>query len=93
MDEDRREEIEDFARDGQAVHSMVNSNGWKNVVRPALERKQDALFKDFTIAKTYEDFVRIQQAVNASVDLLSFIEVTLNEGKEALKELSIAEHP
>jgi hypothetical protein len=72
---------------------MVNTKGWKEVVKPALERKQDALFRDFTVAKTYEEFVRIQGAVNASVDLLSFIEVTLNEGKEALKELKIAEHP
>jgi hypothetical protein len=93
MDDDQREEIEDIAKDGQAVHSMVNSNGWQKVVRPAIEKRHDALFRDFTTAKTYEDFVRIQQAVNASVDLMSLIEVTLNEGKEALTELRIAEHP
>lgn len=93
MDDEQREEMEWTVASGQAVHSMVNSKGWREVVKPVLEQRQDALFKRFTTAKTYEDFVEIQQAVNASTDLISFIEVTLMEGKEALKELRTAEHP
>ena len=90
---DEREEMELVAKDGQAVHTMVNGSGWQNVVKPAIEQRQDALFSEFTKAQTYEDFVRIQQAVNASVNLLSFIEVTLSEGKVALEEMRDAEHP
>jgi hypothetical protein len=90
---EERDAVESIARDGQAVHTMVNTNGWKEVVRPALDRRKVALMSDFQNAKVYEEFVAVQQAVNAIDSLINFIESTLIEGKEALIELRDAEHP
>lgn len=76
-----------IAKDGQVVNTMIHSDGWLKVVKPALINRELSLMKDFANAKTYEEFVKIQQAVNAIRNLLSFIEVTLIEGKKALEEL------
>ncbi len=80
-------ELQNSAQDGNAVHAMVNSKGWTKVVRPALEARAQYLVSEFSNATEYEQFVRIQQSINAINGVLSFIEVTLVQGKEALQEL------
>lgn len=72
--------------DCNAVKSMINSRGWMQVVRPALEARMNAFSFEFSSATKLEDFIRIQQSINALSGLLSFIEVKLSEGNEALKE-------
>ena len=88
-DEENEERLitESIARDSQAVHSTVNSRGWKEVIQPALDNRFKALIGDFCNATTYEEFVRIQQSMNAIKSLLEFVEVTLIEGKAALEKL------
>ncbi len=86
MSEDR-EAIVSAVKDGQAVHTTLNSNGWQKVIRPALEMRKAALMGEFSMATTYEDFVRIQQSINAIDALTNFIECKLIEGKNALEEL------
>lgn len=81
------EERESVAREGKKVHATVNSKGWKEVIAPALLARDEALVGEFLNATTYEEFVRVQQSINALRGLLTFIEVTLIEGKEALVEL------
>ncbi len=73
--------------DAQAVSSTVSSKGWQTIIRPALDEKMKALVMSFGDAVTYEEFVRIQQAMNAISGLLSFIEVKLIEGDKAFDEL------
>jgi len=84
---EERDVIELTAKDGQAVNTMIHSKGWDKVVRPALLDRELSLIKDFLDAETYEEFVRIQQAICAIRNLLSFISGTLIEGEKALKEI------
>lgn len=87
MEDDEREGLESIAKQGQMLHTTINTNGWKEVIKPALVDRQVALVEEFLSAKTYEEFVRIQQAINGIKSVLSFVEVTLMEGKSALGEL------
>ena len=87
MEDDEREGLDSVARQGQMLHTTINTNGWKDVIKPALVARQVALVEEFLSATTYEEFVRIQQAINGIKSLLSFVEVTLIEGKSALEEL------
>ena len=81
------EETASVLEDAQAIHTTINSNGWKKVIKPALENRAASLVGEFTNASTYEEFVRIQQAMNAINSLVSYIEVKLVEGKTALEEI------
>ena len=85
--DDVRAAIEVDAMDGNAVHSTVNSKGWVKVIKPALENRMIALVNDFANASVYEEFVRVQQAINAIKGLISFIEIKLVDGKSALEEI------
>ena len=85
---------ESVAKEGQMVHATVNSKGWQKVIAPALANRKKALLAEFSNAAKYEEFVRIQQSVNAIDSVTDFIEVKLMEGREALKDLrKDAEHP
>lgn len=87
MEDDEREGLDYAVKQGQQIHTTVNTSGWTDVIKPALVDRQVALVEEFLSAKTYEEFVRIQQAINGIKSMLSFVEVVLVEGKEALKEL------
>ena len=89
MGERMNEETASVIADAQAIHTTINSNGWKNVIHPTLENRAKALLGEFQGASTYEEFVRIQQAMNAINGLLSYIEVKLIEGKTALEEMKL----
>lgn len=82
-----REIKEMTAKDGSAVNTMINSRGWTQVVRPALVERIKFLHAEFSNATEYEQFVRIQQSINAINSILDFIEITLAEGKDAIREL------
>jgi hypothetical protein len=82
-----RESLELSAKDASAVHTTINSRGWTQVIAPALEERKKALMHEFSGAEKFEDFIRIQQMINALDGLTNFIENKLIEGKEALAEL------
>ena len=86
MDDERREDLELVAKDGQAVHSTINSVGWKKIIEPALVARKEQLMEQLCICEVV-DFVKIQQSVNAIDSLMMFINHTLLEGKGALEEL------
>ena len=87
MENEEIGELEITAKEGNDVNTTIHTKGWVNVIRPALIAKQQALIHEFAGAKTYEDFVTIQQGLNALQGVLDFIEVKLIEGKVALDEL------
>lgn len=87
MNDEQSESLEESVRDGAMLHTMVTGNGWSKVARPALTSRREALLSEFLNVATFEDMLRIQQAVNAIDGLLSFIEIKLIEGKSALEEL------
>lgn len=84
---EERATSEILVEDGQKVSAMVHGKGWMEVVKPALLNRELSLMGEFSNATTYEEFVRIQQAVSAIRNLLAFIEVTLAQGKSALEDL------
>jgi len=84
---DDRVVLESSAKDASAIHSTVNSRGWLEVIDPALKVRREAFSHEILAATTYEEFVRIQQAINAIDSLVDFIENKLIEGKTALEEL------
>jgi hypothetical protein len=83
---ERRKMGKEELEDAQKVNEMINGEGWLEVVKPALINRELNLIKDFSSATTFEQFVTIQQAINAIRNLLSFIEVTLAEGKKSFEE-------
>jgi len=87
MDDEDRGILEANLKDSNAVRTMLESKGWNGVIRPGLIERKLQLVDNFKVARTYEDFVCIQQAINAIDNLLALIEVTLAEGKRALEEL------
>ena len=87
MNDEDRGNLQAAAQDCSAIETTINSRGWREVIKPALENRMVALVNDFSAAKTYEEFVCIQQAINAIKGLMDFIEVKLVQGREACKEL------
>ena len=79
--------LESMAKEAQQVHATINSKGWTDIIRPALQRREAALIRDFADADNYETMIRVQQAMNAIRALVDYIEIKLIEGKEALSEL------
>jgi len=73
--------------EAESLRTLVNSNGWKNVVVPALEERRESLHQEFLEAKEPLDFVRIQQAINAIENLLAFIPNMIEDGGKAAEEL------
>ncbi len=84
---DEKEELELALMDANKVDETVKTEGWTKVIKPALETRKAASIVAFGEAVTYEEFVRIQQSINAFDGLINFIEDKLTEGKNALKEL------
>ena len=87
MNDEERDELDAVFKDGQKVNTTVNTPGWTDVICPRLKERQETLVKEFLNATTFEDFVRIQQAINALNSLMDFVEVVLIEGKSAIEEL------
>jgi len=57
----------------QKVQNVLESSGWTKVVFPSLMERRHALMDSMLTVKTTMDFVRIQQAVNAIDNLISFM--------------------
>ena len=86
---DSKESLELTARDGQAVKTTINTPGWQNVIKPAFDGKLKTVFEGIRQATTYEQFVTLQQSINAIKALFEFVEVVLIEGDKALEDLGI----
>lgn len=79
--------LELMAKDGHAVFAMIQTNGWCNVVRPALISRKESLVREILNVSVLVDFIKIQQAINAIDGLIDFIEMKLTDGKSAIEEL------
>ncbi|KKN13116.1 hypothetical protein LCGC14_1009690 [marine sediment metagenome] len=82
MDEDRAE----IVLEASEINDTLNSPGWKDIIKPALESRMKALVGEFCNAVGYENLVRIQQSINAINGLMDFIENKLLEGRTVLDE-------
>jgi len=85
---EERDSLEESMIDGQLVSAMIHSDGWKQVVKPALVARRDSLLKEFENALELTDFIRLQQSVNAINGLFDFIEAKLIEGKASFENLN-----
>lgn len=82
------EEIEDTIKRGHWVKHTIESDGWQKVLKPALERKQNAVLKEFALAPniTYESALECQKTVQAIELVFALISTALAEMEEAEKE-------
>ena len=85
---EERDSLEESMIDSQLVSVMIHSDGWKQVVKPALVARRDSLLKEFENALELTDFIRLQQSVNAINGLFDFIEAKLIEGKASFENLN-----
>jgi hypothetical protein len=53
------------------IEAVVSSRGWKEIIRPALDTRRDALMDSLLDAN--DEFVEYQQGVKAIDNLLLFI--------------------
>lgn len=88
MQNEERELKEDRAKAGQALRTLVNNKGWKEILVPAFQNQRRDLVEAFKSVKKYEEFVRIQQALNAIDNLLNTVDTTIELGEQAEEELS-----
>ena len=79
---DEEEKAESIKR-ANALKTMLNTVGWKEVVKPALEQRKLDLLEQFKSEKEFSAFVYLQQSMLAIQNLESFIEDCIAEGKEA----------
>jgi len=74
---------------GQLVGAMISSRGWREIARPSLDARRQQLVHEMLNANDFKQFIYLQQSINAIDNLLEFIEITIQQGKEELKK----EHP
>lgn len=82
-------ELNRTVRDGLAVKRMVTSDGWKDVLKPKLDARIGQLLNTFRNAKTYEDFIIVQQAINAIESVMSFCSLSIILGEQASKRIEL----
>ena len=88
---EEKDSLEISMKDGQLVSAMIHSEGWKDVIKPALLARRDSLLREFENALELTDFIRLQQSVNAINGLFDFIDAKLIEGRssfEGLKDIN-----
>lgn len=80
--------LRDVSQAGSLVQSVVNSPGWTEVIKPALENQRLGEVEKYKIANTLDDFRQVQAGIAAIDSLINVIEVTLDDGKKATDELN-----
>jgi len=87
MEDERRDELNESVKRARLINRLVESEGWTDIVRPALEGKKELYLSQFREAKELDEFVIAQQSINAIDWLFGFIESTLAMGEDSVKEL------
>jgi len=85
------EETQDLERVeamGQAMFQMVQTEAWQKQIAPRYTERLGQLHVEFLKAKTYEDFVRIQQLSLAIQGLLGKVAATIQAGEVASDQLA-----
>lgn len=78
-DRDLQRQLEE----GGKVKAMIESPGWKEVIRPFLVRQRENTLESVKSASELNQFFQIQQRVRVIDELLNYIETKLVEGKRA----------
>lgn len=85
---ERKDELTDLIKRGELVRRTVASEGWREVLLPALQDQRNLCVKQFQEqAKTFEDFVNVQQSLNAVDWLLNYINEIVAGAEIAEEEL------
>ena len=87
QNEQELQELNRTIKNGLAIKSMVESDGWKNVLKPQLDAKIGELLNSFRNAKTYEEFVKVQQAINAIENIVQFCSLSIMLGQQASQRI------
>ena len=77
-------ELEKAIEDGKMVKALRKSDAWKKVIKPDLKAQEDALVDRFLIARTYEEFIAIQQRILSLRSITECVKTKEYFGNEAL---------
>jgi len=91
MPELSKEEFEEKQFDfehGRKVKSMTETPGWSEIIKPAFDKRRTALVKKMLTVTEYNDFVRLQQSINAIDGLFGFVDGIITLGQEAAKAVA-----
>lgn len=85
----QEEELMQLAQTASKVQTTLNTPGWTEVIKPALEgRRQFFLTGLLSRQKSMEDVAFAQQSVLAIDELFAFIKAFLDEGEGAKEYFS-----
>jgi hypothetical protein len=89
QDEEELKDLQRKVRDSVDVKAMLETRGWREVMKPGIDRRVGELLNMFRKAKTYEDFISIQQAINAIENILGAANLAIALGDEAAKRIEL----
>ena len=78
-------ELQEMSERAGMVAQTVMTPGWTQIIKPALSSRREGLVKTM-LGKKFENIIDlnyVQQSINAIDAILTLIETTLAQGKEA----------
>lgn len=89
QNEDELKEMQLAIKNANAVKEMLDTDGWKNVTKPMIDKRIGELLLMMRKATKYEEFVMIQQAINAIENVMSFLTTTIALGEQASRRIEL----
>ncbi len=87
MDNEKKQDYQNNLKISQVISSFTNSEGWQDIIRPALEKKRALFLQEMKTAEKLEDFYRIKYGVEAINSMFELIAFCLKQGESAVNML------
>lgn len=87
MNQESDEILQEALEEARLVRNTIETPGWTQVIRPALERQSTSLQEQLLCESEYKKVLLTQQSVMAIRNLLGFIDAQIENGKAAHEEI------
>jgi hypothetical protein len=88
IQEGEMEELQQQIRDAKEVVIMLDSPGWKNVMKPGIDRALNEQLIAFRQAQTYQEFIYSQQTIKALEEILNCAKRAIALGESARERIN-----
>jgi len=86
MNEDRIE-LRKRADESAKLHNLLDCDGWRDVLMPALKRIREHAMLRLVNSSDDRDIIRYQEEIKLVDQIFSFIETSISEGEHASEAL------
>jgi hypothetical protein len=85
---EEKTELQQKAADADMLHELISLPGWKEVLKPRLDRMREGLIaKMLSEQLDLQGFVFLQQSVNAVDSIMGGIDFGIAQGEDAKEKL------